>query len=104
MLIFAYYQRSFGIAGEVEHARAMALVTLAFASAMLTIVLGGFSSRIAHAVVVATIVLTLLLVQLPFTAALLHLSPLHLDDLLLSAIGATVVILISLFGRFGREG
>jgi len=104
LLIIADYERSLGVGREVEHARAMTMVTLSFASAMLTIVLSGFSSRISRIVVLVTIVLSLLLVQTPVLASLLHLTPLHIDDLMLSFMVATGIAAVAYFGRFGRHG
>jgi Ca2+-transporting ATPase len=103
-MISAGYKRSFGTFQDVEHARAMSMVTLAFASAMITVVLSGFSSRIARIVVAATIILTLLLVQIPVMADLLHLTPLHIDDLMISTTAALCLALIAALGRFGRHG
>jgi hypothetical protein len=56
------------------------------------------SSRIAA---VAAIISALVLVQTPQLAALLHLSPLHFDDLLVAAVGGAIVgYLASLFPSF----
>ena len=99
MIIYGY-EYSLGIGHEVEHARAMALVTLTFASAMLTIVLSGLSNFMSRIMAGATIALTLLLVQFPTLASLLHLTPLHLNDLMLSAAGALGIAMIVVFGRF----
>jgi Ca2+-transporting ATPase len=103
LMIIVGYERSLGVGREVEHARAMTLVTLTFASAMLTIILSGLSSRISRIVVGATITLTLLLVQVPILAALLHLTPLHIDDLLLSIAGAVAIAVVAVMGRFRRK-
>jgi Ca2+-transporting ATPase len=94
------YVRSLGVGHEVEHARAMALVTLSFVSAMLTLVLSGLSNFMSRIMVGATIALALLLVQFPTLASLLHLAPLHLDDLMLSAVCALGIAMIVVFGRF----
>lgn len=100
LMIIYGYEYSLGIGHEVEHARAMALVTLTFASAMLTIVLSGLSNFMSRIMVGATIALTLLLVQFPTLASLLHLTPLHLNDLMLSVAGALGIAMIVVFGRF----
>ncbi len=100
LMIIYGYEYSLGIGHEVEHARAMALVTLTFASAMLTIVLSGLSNFMSRIMAGATIALTLLLVQFPTLASLLHLTPLHLNDLMLSAAGALGIAMIVVFGRF----
>ncbi len=104
LLIIAGYERSLGAGRDVEHARAMTLLTLSFASAMLTVILSGFSSRMSRIVVGATIALTLLLVQLPVMATLLHLRPLHIDDLMLSLLVVLGIAAVAVFGRFGRHG
>ncbi|WP_256211887.1 cation transporting ATPase C-terminal domain-containing protein [Nitrosomonas communis] len=100
LMIIYGYERSLGIGYEVEHARAMALVTLSFVSAMLTLVLSGLSNFMSRIMVPATIALTLLLVQFPTLASLLHLAPLHLDDLMLSAVCALGIAMIVVLGRF----
>ncbi|SDX60071.1 hypothetical protein SAMN05216333_1575 [Nitrosomonas oligotropha] len=78
----------------------MALVTLTFASVMLTIALSGLANFISRIMVGATIALTLLLVQFPTLASLLHLTPLHLKDLVHSAAGALGIAMIVVMGRF----
>ncbi|SFJ00497.1 cation-transporting P-type ATPase [Nitrosomonas sp. Nm34] len=100
LMIIYGYERSLGIGYEVEHARAMALTTLSFVSAMLTLVLSGLSNFMSRIIVAATIALTLLLVQFPTLASLLHLAPLHLDDLMLSAVCALGIAMIVVLGRF----
>lgn len=102
LMIIIGYERSLGVGREVEHARAMTLVTLSFASAILTMILSGLSSRISRVIVTMTIFMTLLLVQIPWLASMLHLKPLHIDDLLLSALGVVFIAVVALFGRFGR--
>jgi len=102
LLIIAGYERSLGVGHEVEHARAMTMVMLAFASAMFTIVLGGLASHMSRIIVVMTLGVTLLLVQTPLIATLLHLVPLHLDDLLLAIVAAFGIAAVAFFGRFGR--
>jgi len=104
LLIIAGYERSLGVGREVEHARAMTLITLSFASAMLTAVLSGFASRMSRIVVVVTITVSLLLVQIPAMASLLHLKPLHFDDLLLGLLVALGIAVLAFFGRFNRHG
>ena len=102
LMIIVGYERSLGIGREVDHARAMTLVTLAFVSAILTLILSGMANRMARIMATLTVGVTLLLVQTPILATLLHLTPLHLDDLLLSGIGAGVIALLAWLGRFAR--
>jgi Ca2+-transporting ATPase len=66
--------------GSAEHARAMAIAGLTFASAALTAALSHLRTLVARAVVGSTVALTVLLVQTPVLARLLHLQPLHWDD------------------------
>ena len=102
LMIIVGYERSLGIGREVDHARAMTLVTLAFVSAFLTLILSGVANRMARVMATLTIGVSLLLVQIPVLARLLHLIPLHSDDLLLSCIGACVIALLAWLGRFTR--
>ena len=103
LMIISGYERSLGVGYQVEHARAMTLVTLSLASVMLTIVLGGASSVMSRILACATIALTLLLVQVPGLAMLLHLTPLHVDDLSLGFLGALCIAAIAALGRFRRH-
>jgi Ca2+-transporting ATPase len=81
------YLRSLGAGYDVEHARAMAMVVLTTASAAFTASLTRLRGPVARIVVIATMGLSVLLVQTPGLAALLHLKPLHVDDWML-AIGS----------------
>lgn len=80
LVITFSYIRSLGDTGNVEHARAMALVVLSAASAGITAVLSRLGSATARWIVFATLLSAVLLVQTPALASLLHLQPLHLDD------------------------
>jgi P-type Ca2+ transporter type 2C len=87
------YDRSLGAGRDVEHARAMVLVAMTCASAALTAVLSRLRTRAAWIVSLATVVLTVILVQTPPIAGLLHLRPLHLDDWALGvAIASATVV------------
>jgi Ca2+-transporting ATPase len=103
LMIIGGYERSLGIGSNVEHARAMTLVTLTFASAMFTVILSRLSSHMSRLMVVITLVVTLVLVQTPSLASLLHVTPLHADDLALGVAGALAVAALAMLGRFGRE-
>jgi Ca2+-transporting ATPase len=95
LVIAATYVRSLGAGYNVEHARAMAMVALVTASAGITASLSqlrGWASRI---VVAGTIALSLLLVQTPSLAALLHLRPLHADDWFLAIGGGLLASLLA---------
>jgi len=66
--------------GSVEHGRAMAVAGLIFASATLTAALTHLRTWVACVVTGGTVAFSLLLVQVPVLAHLLHLEPLHWDD------------------------
>lgn len=91
------YERSLGV-HNVEHARAMALVVLTTLSAALTAVLSGLRTATARWMTGGTLLSSLLLVQLPATAALLRLQPLHVDDWA-SALGAGAAVILPLLAR-----
>lgn len=97
------YARGLAPDGDVEHARAMALTTLTAISAAITAVLSGLSTRAARLAVIATVASTILLVELPPLARLLHLRPLHLDDLALALLGAAVAVTPALVLRSRRH-
>ena len=65
---------------DVDHARAIALVALTSASAGITAGLTRLRTRAARTMVAATLLLSYLLVQMPWVATLLHLKPLDVDD------------------------
>lgn len=97
------YIRSLGEGYEIEHARAMALVTLTAASAGITIMLSGLRSRTAWLITIITIGLALLLIQTPALAGFLHLAPLHFDDWLLAITGAMTAAALTLLSRAKRR-
>lgn len=101
LMVILTYDRSLGVGFDVEHARAMALVSLTVASAMLTAVLSGLRTKTAWTMVVATIGLSLVLTQVPPLAALIHLRPLHWDDWLLALGGAALVAAIPVVFHIG---
>lgn len=88
ILVVTGYIRSLGDGGNVLHARAMALAHLTFASAAVTAVLSGLRTWIARSIAGGTVALTLVLVQMPWLAALLHVQPLHLDDWMRAVLGS----------------
>lgn len=91
------YERSLGV-HNVEHARAMALVVLTTLSAALTAVLSGLRTATARWMTGGTLLTSLLLVQLPASAALLQLQPLHVDDWA-SALGGGAAAILPLLAR-----
>jgi Ca2+-transporting ATPase len=86
------YERGLGFGGRVPHARAMALVTLAFASATLAAGLSGLRTRIARLIVAGTLASTVLLIQTPAVAGRLHVEPLHIDDWTMAIAGALLAV------------
>ncbi len=75
--------------GDVDHARAIALATLISASAGITAGLTRLRTRSSQWMVCATLLLSFALIEIRPLASLLHLTPLHPDDLLIVA-GATL--------------
>jgi Ca2+-transporting ATPase len=93
-VLLAGYVRSLGAGYDVEHARAMALVALATASAGIAAWLTRLRGAAARAVVAATLLAMFALVQIPVLARLLHLRPLHLDDWALATGGGLIAVLL----------
>lgn len=93
------YIRSLGDGYDIEHARAMALVTLTAASAGIAVMLSGLRSRAAWLIAAVSAGLAVLLVQTAALAGLLHLAPLHFDDWLLAIAGAMTAAALTLPGR-----
>ena len=92
------YDRSLGSGTDVEHGRAMALVSLVVASATLTASLSRLRTITARSITVAALVSAVALVQIPMLADLIHVQPLHVDDWLIASAGGVVPgILASLF-------
>ncbi len=79
----------------VAHARAFALVTLSFASAVLAALGSGLRTRASRVVTIATVALTLGIVQTPALAPYLHVTPLHTSDLATAVLAALVVAALS---------
>ncbi|HEX6210867.1 MAG TPA: HAD-IC family P-type ATPase [Methylomirabilota bacterium] len=112
LLVIGSYVWNVGKSGDVAHGRAIAIATLALASAALTTSLSGLRTRIARVMVALTVVSTAVLVQVPSLARLLHLEPLHVLDWAV-ALGGSVLagLLVRLLGptagrvsRAGRAG
>ena len=98
-LVGAGYVRSLGSDDNVAHARAMALATLTFGSVAITAALSRLRTRMSRLVAAGTMALSTVLIEAPAAAALLHLEPLHADDLGIAVAGAAVVALLVLAGR-----
>lgn len=97
------YERSLGLGHDVEHARAMALVALTVASAMLTASLTDLRTWAARLMVLGTVGTTWLFVQTPMLAARLHLTPLHLDDWVAAVAGSLLAAGLAVLIRLGRR-
>ena len=81
--------------GQAEHGRAMAIATLGFASAALTARLSGLRTRTARVIVAATIGSTIVMIQTPLLAGVLHLEPLHLVDWSVAVAGSLLAAALS---------
>lgn len=92
VLVAASYDRSLGIRGDVEHARAMALTALILASAAITAISSRLRSISAVVVAGASLLSAVLLVQTPWIAKLLRLHPLHLDDWAIAILGVAIAV------------
>jgi Ca2+-transporting ATPase len=97
VLLTLGYVRSLGASGHVEHARAMGLTFLVAWGAGCTAVLSGLRTRIARWMTTVPLVISVLAIESPL-AHLLHLAPLHLDDLLLAAAGGIIAAGMVAFG------
>ncbi len=75
--------------GNVEHGRAIALMTLTLASGAVTALLSRLRTLTAWLISSGTVTLSIVLIQTPMLARGLHVQPLHLDDW-----GATVAGLL----------
>jgi P-type Ca2+ transporter type 2C len=90
LVVLFGYERSLGTGPDVEHARAMALVTLVIASATLTATLSRLRTMAARTIVAASVASAVILVQTPLLAELLHVEPLHLNDWVVATAGGFV--------------
>jgi len=66
--------------GGVEHGRAIALAVLTLSSAVLTAALSRLRTLASRVISGATVALSVVLIQVPPLARLLHLAPLHPED------------------------
>ena len=89
--------------GQTEHGRAMAMATLGFASAALTARLSGLRTRTARVIAAATIGSTIIMIQAPLLAGVLHLEPLHLVDWSVAVAGSLLAAALSGLFALRRE-
>jgi Ca2+-transporting ATPase len=94
LLVSLSFDRSLGVPIDVEHARAMALVSLVGFGVALTASLSGLRTRTALAVTMATLALAVLLVSTPRLSELVHLSPLHIDDWFVGIAGGFLAVFV----------
>jgi len=90
LLVMFGYDYSLGPDRDVLHARSMAIVALIIGSATVTCALSRLRSRSAIVAVGATVSSAVIIVQLPPLADLLHMSPLHITDWLIAALGGSL--------------
>jgi Ca2+-transporting ATPase len=93
LLVGGGYAWSAGDPGGAEHGRAMALAILTLASAALTAVLSGLRTLTARLVVAVTVAASLVLIQTPALAQLMHVEPLHLKDWAVALGGSVAAVL-----------
>ena len=96
LLVVAGYVRSLGAGRNVEHARAMALAALTVSSGMLTAYLSRLRTGMSRLIAGCTIASSLLLIQVPPLAKLLHLQPLHWDDWATAVAGSVAAVMAPL--------
>ena len=101
-LVLLNYLYSLGADGQDEHARAMALMTLSAASAGFAATLSRLRGGTSRVIVLATLGLSLVLVQTPGLSVLLHLQPLHWDDLLIAVGGGLLAAALAAVGWIRR--
>ena len=93
-VIMISYDRSLGVGHDVSHARAMALVALTVASAGITAALSRLQGLTSRLMVAFTLLLSIILVQVPVLAEYLHLHPLHMDDWFIALAGGLLTALL----------
>ncbi len=103
LLVTGAYVWRVGEPAGVPHGRAVALAGLTLGSAALTALLSGLRTRLARVVVAGTIAVSVLLIQTPGLARLLHLAPLHLDDWALALAGSLLAVVPLAAGRPARR-
>jgi Ca2+-transporting ATPase len=94
LLVSLSFDRSLGARMDVEHARAMALVSLVGFGVALTASLSGLRTRTALVVATASLALAVLLVSTPRLSELVHLSPLHIDDWFIGIAGGFLAVFV----------
>lgn len=88
--------------GDVAYARAMALVTLTVSSSGIAAVLSRLRGLTAQVTVGASLLVSMMLVQIPELSTLLHTEPLHPKDLAYAVGGGLLASLISFSAKNAR--
>lgn len=102
-LVMVGYVYSLGAEYDVDHARAMAMAALIFASATITATLSGLSSRAAILATTATAASAVIGIQFAPLARLLHMSPLHASDWLIAGLGGIAAGALALAIRLWQQ-
>jgi Ca2+-transporting ATPase len=89
-LVMLGYDYSLGSDRDVPHARSMAMVALIIGGATVTAALSKLRSRGAIIASAAAIGSAIVIVQIPPLAGLMHMTPLHLTDWAIAALGGLV--------------
>jgi Ca2+-transporting ATPase len=97
VMVLAGYLRSLEGVRNVEHGRAMALGTFTVTGACVAAALTRLRTRVSWAVVTGTLGSSLVLIQAPGLARLLHLQPLHWDDWTLIGLAGLIAGCLPLF-------
>jgi Ca2+-transporting ATPase len=87
VVVLVGFARSLGPAENIEHARAVALVALVIASTTITAILSRLRTAVARTVAAASVASTVVFLQVPPLAALLHVAPLHASDWAIATVG-----------------
>jgi Ca2+-transporting ATPase len=103
LALSAGYAWGLGPEQTVERARAMALAVLVVASAAVSLGLSHGRGLAAASLAVTAILSAIVLIQVPPTARLLHLSPLHAEDWIAAAVSGVAAGLLSAAFAYRRR-
>jgi Ca2+-transporting ATPase len=95
LIVIGTYVWNVEESGNVAHGRAMAIATLALASAALTASLRGLRTRAGRVIAALTVGSAVVLIQTPPLARALHLEPLHLVDWAVALAGSVLAALLA---------
>lgn len=97
------YARSLGLGGTPEHARAMAMAMMTFASAAIAAGLSRLRSWPSRLVVAATLLTSIVLIQVPALSTTLKLEPLHAHDWARAVVAFLFTTLLPLLFGLGSQ-